>query len=222
MNALTGAAWMIYDHYLTVQPWEANFRPDNALIEKAAMWVRLPKLPLEYYDDEALTIIGNMIGKTIRVDLNTSCQLQGHFARICVLVELGDEVVMEVVERAKSEVVQQGKRRVEKCTREVLGVKADSAPLLIMMGEDVIPEGHVVLDDEMIGVENNNEVAKPILRIMMDDNKPHDLGEQNPMDSEFTEQSPIATHDPSLVVTCGLCSCSNEDYEVPMVPETLL
>ena len=93
MMALTGAPWMIFYHYLTVQPWEPNFNPDCGSIEKAAVWVRLPKLPLEYYDEEALTIIGNRIGKTIRVDLSTSNQLRGHFARICVLVELGKQLM---------------------------------------------------------------------------------------------------------------------------------
>ncbi|KAK4258414.1 hypothetical protein QN277_007869 [Acacia crassicarpa] len=93
MHALTGAPWMIFDHYLTVQPWEANFKLDCASIEKAAVWVTLPKLPLEYYDEEALTIIENRIGKTIRVDLNTSNKLRGHFARICVLVELGKQLM---------------------------------------------------------------------------------------------------------------------------------
>lgn len=59
------------------------------MIEKATGWVRLPMVPLEYYDEKALTIIGNQIGKILKVDMNTSCQLKGHFARIFVLVELG-------------------------------------------------------------------------------------------------------------------------------------
>ncbi|KAK4272987.1 hypothetical protein QN277_021464 [Acacia crassicarpa] len=91
--ALTGGPWMIYDHYLTVQPWEGNFRPDKAVIDKAAVWVRIPKVPLEFYDEFALTLIGNRIGKTLKVDLNTSCQLRGRFARICVLVELNKQLM---------------------------------------------------------------------------------------------------------------------------------
>ncbi|KAI9108817.1 hypothetical protein K1719_020122 [Acacia pycnantha] len=74
---------MLYDHYLIVKPWEANFKPDKACIDKATIWVRLLKLPLEYYDEVALTVIGNRVRKMIKVDMNTSCQLRGHFARIC-------------------------------------------------------------------------------------------------------------------------------------------
>ncbi|XP_028789004.1 uncharacterized protein LOC114745029 [Neltuma alba] len=84
---------MIYDHYLTVRPWEPKFNPAKAKIDKVAVWVRLPRVSLEYYDEEALTIIGNRIGETIKVDVNTSSQLRGHYARICVMVDLGKQLM---------------------------------------------------------------------------------------------------------------------------------
>ncbi|XP_028758462.1 uncharacterized protein LOC114717489 [Neltuma alba] len=87
-NALTGGPWMIYDHYLTVRPWEPWFSPARTKIDKVAVWVRLPRVFLEYYDQEALTRIGNRIGETLNIDINASCQLRGHYARICVLVDL--------------------------------------------------------------------------------------------------------------------------------------
>ncbi|XP_028760838.1 uncharacterized protein LOC114719495 [Neltuma alba] len=92
-NALTGGPWMLYDHYLTVRPWEPRFNPAKEKIDKVAVWVRLPRVSLEYYDEEALTIIGNRIGETIKVDMNTSCQLRGHYARMCVLVDLGKQLM---------------------------------------------------------------------------------------------------------------------------------
>ncbi|KAI9093564.1 hypothetical protein K1719_027013 [Acacia pycnantha] len=51
-NALTGGPWMIYDHYLTVRPWEPNFHLDRAKINKVAVWVRVSKVVLEFYDRE--------------------------------------------------------------------------------------------------------------------------------------------------------------------------
>ncbi|KAI9120662.1 hypothetical protein K1719_007695 [Acacia pycnantha] len=80
--------WMLYDHYLTVRPWEPEFHPEKATIDKVVVWVRMPKVALEYYDKEALEWIGDRIGETIKVDFNTSCQLRGHYARVCVLVDL--------------------------------------------------------------------------------------------------------------------------------------
>ncbi|KAK4270594.1 hypothetical protein QN277_019382 [Acacia crassicarpa] len=93
MNALTGGPWMLFDHYLTVRAWEPLFHPWRATIDKVAVWGRMAKLPLEYYDKEALTWIGNRIGETLKIDFNTSCQLRGHYARICVLVDLSKQLM---------------------------------------------------------------------------------------------------------------------------------
>ena len=50
---------MLFDHYLTVRPWEPQFQPKIASINKVVVWVRLPNVPLEYYYTEALTWIGD-------------------------------------------------------------------------------------------------------------------------------------------------------------------
>ncbi|KAK4266118.1 hypothetical protein QN277_027087 [Acacia crassicarpa] len=92
-NALTGGPWMLFDHYLTVRPWEPQFHPLRDTIKKVVVWVRLPKVFLEYYDKEALSWIGDRIGETIKVDINTSNQLRGQFARICVLVDLSKQLM---------------------------------------------------------------------------------------------------------------------------------
>ncbi|KAK4253924.1 hypothetical protein QN277_010539 [Acacia crassicarpa] len=92
-NALTGGPWLIFDHYLTVRPWEPNFHPMKASIDKVAVWVRLPSVFLEYYNKEALTWIGNRLGETIKIDTNTSGHLRGHYIRICVLVDLEKQLM---------------------------------------------------------------------------------------------------------------------------------
>lgn len=63
--------WFIREHFLSVRPWEPNFRPDTADIASVVVWVRLPKLPIEYYDLEALKEIGNAIGTKLRIDTHT-------------------------------------------------------------------------------------------------------------------------------------------------------
>ena len=70
-----------------------NFRSSKATIDKVAVWVRLPSIFLEYYDREALSFIGDRIGATIKVDINTSNQLRGHYARLCVLVDLTKQLM---------------------------------------------------------------------------------------------------------------------------------
>ncbi|XP_054806335.1 uncharacterized protein LOC129309012 [Prosopis cineraria] len=84
---------MIDDHCLKVRPWEPIFNARNATIDKVAWWFRVPKVFLEYFDDEALTFIGNRIGQTIKVNIHMAWQLRGHIARICVLVDFGKQLM---------------------------------------------------------------------------------------------------------------------------------
>ncbi|KAI9111112.1 hypothetical protein K1719_017987 [Acacia pycnantha] len=81
--------WMIDDHYLLVQRWRPNFNPKKADCQRrVAVWVRIPDLPLEFCTVESLGIIGNMIGRMIKIDRSTSIYDKGEFARICVEVDL--------------------------------------------------------------------------------------------------------------------------------------
>ncbi|CAN1149042.1 hypothetical protein LINPERHAP2_LOCUS16804 [Linum perenne] len=47
-------------------------------------WVRLPKLPIHYFNHVAVNRIGNYIGKTMRMDLATSEGARARYARVCV------------------------------------------------------------------------------------------------------------------------------------------
>ncbi|KAK2359196.1 zinc ion binding / nucleic acid binding protein [Trifolium repens] len=87
-KALEDGPWLIYDHYLIAREWTPNFHPSNAKIEKAAVWVRISGLPIEYYDAKVLHYIGNRIGQTVKVDRNTLLQERGKYARVCVEVDL--------------------------------------------------------------------------------------------------------------------------------------
>jgi hypothetical protein len=87
-KALEDGPWLIYDHYLIAREWTPNFHPNNATIEKVAVWIRISGLPIEYYDAKILHYIGNRIGKTVKVDRNTLSQERGKYARVYVEVEL--------------------------------------------------------------------------------------------------------------------------------------
>ncbi|KAI9120579.1 hypothetical protein K1719_007612 [Acacia pycnantha] len=87
--ALYEGPWMIDDHYLLVQRWRPNFNPQRADCQRRiAVWVRIPDLPMEFCTVEALGMIGNMIGKMIKIDRSTSIYDKGVFARICVEIDL--------------------------------------------------------------------------------------------------------------------------------------
>ncbi|CAN0915196.1 hypothetical protein LINGRAHAP2_LOCUS28987 [Linum grandiflorum] len=87
-HALTGGPWTILDHYLTVFAWDAKFRVSDDLPQKMVVWVRFPRLPYHYYHCDVLNGLGDLIGKTIRLDNRTRNSARGKFARIAVEIDL--------------------------------------------------------------------------------------------------------------------------------------
>ncbi|KAI9093914.1 hypothetical protein K1719_026912 [Acacia pycnantha] len=70
-TALLSGPWMIFGHYLTVQPWTPTFKPHEHVINQVIGWIRLPRLPARYYHKSIIRSIGSVFGDVIRVDYNT-------------------------------------------------------------------------------------------------------------------------------------------------------
>ncbi|CAN1829883.1 hypothetical protein LINPERHAP1_LOCUS32682 [Linum perenne] len=96
-KALTGGPWTILDHYLAIHQWDHSFRISNDLPKKMVVWVRFPHLPIHLYHPQILTSLGNLIGKTVKVDFNTQRAERGKFARIAIELDL-NEPLAPVVE----------------------------------------------------------------------------------------------------------------------------
>ncbi|CAN1241897.1 hypothetical protein LINPERPRIM_LOCUS5150 [Linum perenne] len=87
-RAMFGGPWMINDHYVVIQEWRPYFRPEETFLSTLRVWVRLPGIPFEYFDRTILNLIGDRIGRTVRIDHTTLEGSRGNFARICVEVDL--------------------------------------------------------------------------------------------------------------------------------------
>lgn len=57
-----------------------------------AVWIRLLKLLIEYYEPSMLRAIGETIGPVLRIDTHTAAESQGRFARLCVHVNLDEPI----------------------------------------------------------------------------------------------------------------------------------
>ena len=57
--------WFIREHFLAIKPWEPYFKALEAKLNSIAVWVRLPELPIEFYDLEVLKEIGSVIGSVL-------------------------------------------------------------------------------------------------------------------------------------------------------------
>ena len=87
-NVLRKGLWFIGEHFLSIRPWEPDFKPTLASVSSIAMWIRLNELPIEYYDAEVLQLIGKAIGNVLRVDTFMVLETRGRFARMCVQMDV--------------------------------------------------------------------------------------------------------------------------------------
>ena len=60
------------------------------------MWIRLPELPIEFYEHNALLKIGRAIGLVLRIDVHTANGAKGCFAHLCVQVNLNKPLVRTI------------------------------------------------------------------------------------------------------------------------------
>ncbi|KAI5679996.1 hypothetical protein M9H77_01223 [Catharanthus roseus] len=55
------APWIILDHYLSVSKWRPNLHPSMEDVSSTMVWILLPELPIESFNEELLLRIGNHI-----------------------------------------------------------------------------------------------------------------------------------------------------------------
>ena len=76
--------WFVGNHFLAIRHWEPNFCASISSLSSVAVWVRLPGLTIEYYNQDALLQLGRLIGPFLCVDAHTYMGSQVCFALLCV------------------------------------------------------------------------------------------------------------------------------------------
>ncbi|CAN1172831.1 hypothetical protein LINPERHAP2_LOCUS30321 [Linum perenne] len=79
--------WKIYDYYIAVAKWSPSFNEEEPF-QSILTWVRLPRLPIHYFNTTTVKRIGDHIGRTVRMDLATTESARGRFARVCVEIDI--------------------------------------------------------------------------------------------------------------------------------------
>lgn len=76
--------------------WKPFFNPANAQVSKTMVWIRLPGLPVEFFDPELLMDMGNMVDRAIKVDEHMLKATRGKYARICVELDLESTLTPQI------------------------------------------------------------------------------------------------------------------------------
>ncbi|XP_009759259.2 uncharacterized protein [Nicotiana sylvestris] len=97
VKALHLGLWFISGNFLSVRKWEPKFVPQEATLTSTTIWIWLPQLPTEFYDQDILEKVGRKLGKLLKIDQCTSSTLRGRYARICIQVPLETPVETSII-----------------------------------------------------------------------------------------------------------------------------
>lgn len=97
IKVLQNGPCFINDFFLSVQKWVPNLVAKKAQQSYNVVQVKLPQLPIEFYDGIILAKIGNSIGELLKVDACTSATLRERYSRLYVNLPLEQPVQTHVL-----------------------------------------------------------------------------------------------------------------------------
>lgn len=106
IHVLEGGPWTIMGHYLTISKWQPYLNPSESKIENTLVWLRLPGLPVEFFNKELLMEIGSVVGRPVKVDDYTISGTRGKYARVCVELDLSRTLVPQIKLHGPKSVIQ--------------------------------------------------------------------------------------------------------------------
>ncbi|KAL4352071.1 hypothetical protein GQ457_06G018000 [Hibiscus cannabinus] len=106
IHVLTDGPWTIFGHYITVEPWSADFDPQQDHPSRIFAWVRLPGLTITWYKRSLIKAIGARIGKVVKIDYQTDYGRRGRFVRMAVKINLKQPLVSKIAIKGQIQFVE--------------------------------------------------------------------------------------------------------------------
>lgn len=104
-HVLMDEPWKLFDNYIVTQRWRPDFDPKSSKMEKMAVWVRLPGLPVEYFCEDVIHMILQHVGTPLKLDKTTAGVERGRFARAAIEIDLSKPLVLKVMVRKRVQLV---------------------------------------------------------------------------------------------------------------------
>ena len=83
-SILSEGQWAIGRSSLLLQKWSSGMSLNDSFFAQAPVWVRLPELPLEYWNEDVFGGIARTFGELLSMDLITASKRHLNFASICI------------------------------------------------------------------------------------------------------------------------------------------
>ncbi|KAL4303003.1 hypothetical protein GQ457_10G018810 [Hibiscus cannabinus] len=106
LHVLAGGPWMIFGHYIAVEPWSKDFTTSQPYPSKIIAWIRMPGLPVTLYKPSLITELGECIGRVIKLDYQTERGRRGRFARMAVSIDLNKPLISKLVVNGRIQLIE--------------------------------------------------------------------------------------------------------------------
>ncbi|XP_020696461.1 uncharacterized protein LOC110109628 [Dendrobium catenatum] len=87
-QVLTGRPWWVGGQVAGIDKWSVNFNPTSLKGITSLVWIRLPNLPLQCWDENNICRIASQVGKPYLLDGNLFQWSRREYAPICVRIPL--------------------------------------------------------------------------------------------------------------------------------------
>ncbi|XP_020704284.1 uncharacterized protein LOC110115410 [Dendrobium catenatum] len=90
---ISSGPWIIAGNIIGLDRWDSSCSPNSLHGLRSPIWIRLPQLPLIYWDINNITRIANSLGEPLWMDSHTNKWGRSSFARICVKIDLTQKLL---------------------------------------------------------------------------------------------------------------------------------
>lgn len=100
--------YMLSSRPIIVKSWVADFSLEKEVLREVPLWVRLPKLPLNFWSGDSLSRIGSVIGKPVCADECTTLPKRISYARLLIEVDITKPILYKIqIEGEEGKMIEQ-------------------------------------------------------------------------------------------------------------------
>ncbi|XP_020678930.1 uncharacterized protein LOC110097053 [Dendrobium catenatum] len=85
-NILIGGLWLVRGQVMGLDKWSTSFSPTSLKGISAPLWIRLPNLPLQCWDEVNICRFASLVGKPYLLEGNMLQWSRREFVRVCVRI----------------------------------------------------------------------------------------------------------------------------------------
>lgn len=96
LSILENGPYFFSRRYLVLQEWKLMMDPTLEQPSSIPAWIKIHKLPLEFWTADCFSCIASTIGKPLHVDKDTKKRKRLDYARVCVEIDVRTELPDDV------------------------------------------------------------------------------------------------------------------------------